>query len=308
MTIKDDFWAQPCEGLEGRYKPVLEASLCSKEKELDAAFPSDYRRLMQQQNGGDVRRSAYYDGEQYYELFVNGAGISPLNDVCHFSLILDRFMEDEEIKAVKESVEHCYLERLIVLSELDGHSLVCLDYGWMQQNSVTDPAVVVFEQDDSTFGYVEVLRVTDFEHFAGGLVYYGYEAESFFLGIASQMPLSEFAGEFGRICDTTFERHQDDRYGWFDFDEYYMGRTDSFIEQRTLFITISPNRHRSGTHLFQNRPQIDFVVKIQPRSDLYTVVHEDISGTVQRLTAQLEQQTDCVTEQLLCPHPFRSVS
>lgn len=305
MAVEKDFWAQPCEGLEGQYAPVTESAICSKEKDLGVAFPSQYRRLMQEQNGGDVRRSSYYDGEQYYQLFVNGGRLSQLNDVCHVTSILALFMTTEEIEEDKMSFEHCCLERLIVLSRLDGHSLLCLDYGWMLQHSVTVPSVIVLEQDsESYFAYVEVLRFECFEQFVEGLTYYGYESESFFLGVASPIPLSELAGELGYICRTTFECRQDDRYGWFNFDEYYIGFTDNFLKQRTLFIVLSPNRHRSGTYLFQNRPEIDFVVKIQPRTDLYTVVHEDISDTVQRLTTQLDQETGCIIEQLLCPHPF----
>jgi hypothetical protein len=214
-------------------------------------------------------------------------------------------MTNEEIENDKQSFDYCYPERLIVISDLDGHGLVCMDYGWTLHNSVKVPAVVVFEQNHrSPFGYVEVLRVADFEEFIGGLVYYGYECKSFFLGVASSSTLSELATKLGQICGTTFELHQDDRYGWFNFDEYYIGSTDDFLKHRTLFLVLSPNRHRSGTYLFQNRPQIDFIVEIQPREDMYKVVYENITSTVHRLAMQLEQETDCITQQLLCPHPF----
>ncbi|MGR8932028.1 MAG: SMI1/KNR4 family protein [Gammaproteobacteria bacterium] len=305
MAEENDFWEQPCEGLEGRYQPVSEAELCDKEQALGIVLPGKYRRLMQLQNGGYVRYSSYYDGEQYHELFINGAKMSPLRDVRGFVSILDCFMSEDEINESADSFEYCYPDRLAVISSLYGHGLICLDYGWLQAHAVTEPAVVVFEQGEGeAYGYIEILRVTNFDQFINGLVYHGYESARFCIGVTAPMTLSRLAEEIGLICGTSFERHDDDCYGWFNFDEYFTGMTGTFLKQRWLYILISPNRFRSGTYLFQNRPQADFIIQIELREGLYSTVYEDISGAVQNLSDQLVQKTGCSAEQLLYPHPF----
>ncbi len=63
--------------------------------------------------------------------------------------------------------EFCFLDRLVILSELDGHTMLCLDYGWLKQHKVDDPAVLVFEDcgfdntPETAFGIHELELTSD---------------------------------------------------------------------------------------------------------------------------------------------------
>lgn len=305
MYSKDDFWLQPSKGFGVYYPIVSETDLSKKEMELGITLPSLYKHFMLQQNGGRVRRSSFFDGNRYHQLFVNDGTLNPLESVCDITEIVGGYMSEKDIDEVKKHSGPCNLDRLVILSDMDGHGVVCLDYGWLQHDLFPIPAVVVLEEDDNgIFGYSEMLRIADFDTLVAGLVYFGSSCERYFLGLSSRLTISEIAEALSEVSGVALKRRDNDWYGRFNFDEYFSGSAESFHASLVLNIMLSPNQHRSGTYLFQNKPEIDFILQVEPRETIYATVSADISDSMIQMAGLLEEKIDCSTTKLLHPHPF----
>lgn len=304
------FWEQPCAGLPDHWFAESTAVLLAKEKELGVKLPDLYKQSMTEQNGGSVRLKTYFDGTDYHQIFGNGCDMAPIAEVRNYTDYLNEHHSRAFIEEAMKLSDFCFLDRLVLISELDGHSLLCLDYGWLKQHKENDPAVVVFEQSaidntaETAFGFMESLRIPSFEKWCKSLVYHGYECDGFFLGISSTMSIDELAGKVDAITGSSLELKTDDRYGWFDFDQYYIGMADTDIEGISHLMVLSPNRFLSGTYRFQQKPDTNFILEVEPRKSLHANIDMDISKSMKKLALEIESKSDCRVEHLLYPHPF----
>ncbi|MDO9399167.1 MAG: SMI1/KNR4 family protein [bacterium] len=311
MTNKNidinEFWIQPSKGfVKEKNQGVTEDTLNKKEQEFGIIFPLLYRQVMKLQNGGYIRKQSF--GIQ--ELFINGAKFESIDRIETFCSFLDGFMSEDEIKETIVKIKYCYPERLIIFSRMDGHSLACFDYGWLQKEAKTDPKIVIFLQDDSNidennFGYEEILRVSDFNEFISRLVYYGYEAESYFIGLSTDLQIDAFVKVLSQTWGGTCEIRKDDHYGWFNFNEWYYLK-EIKLNKADLQIIVSPNQYNSGTFLFQNHPKLNIIIEITPPMDTdiddNSFVNSDTHNAILSMKDQLIEVFDSV-ELLL--YPFR---
>jgi hypothetical protein len=268
----DDFWVQPCEGTgDPRGVGVSESVLREVEARAGIELPASYRALMKLQNGGYVRRRAYYDGREFHQIFINGAEIDSIDpEVSRLPTLLElleSFMSEAEIREAAAQLPAWQPHRLIVISSLAGHGLVGLDYGYRIEKARDQPEVVLFEDDygPAKPGYSEELRVQSFDAFVAGLVYYGYESESFHFGTTTARSLEEVARVLEQAIGLPLMQRTDDRYGWFDFNAYYT--VSHYLDGLGVHSTLSPNQFRSGTRLFQERADVKCIFEIRPKSD-----------------------------------------
>lgn len=308
------FWAQPCAGLPDNWVKESSAVLLAKEKELGLQLPVLYKQLMMQQNGGNVRLKTYFDGKDYHQLFGGGCDLSPIAEVTNYKDFLHSIHAHAYVTEEMKLFEFCFPDRMVLMSDLDGHSLLCLDYGWLKQHADNDPAVVIFEQSvnvntaENAFGYAEASRIASFDKWCNGLVYYGYECEAFFLGISSTLSIDELAKNVEAITESTLKLKTDNRYGWFNFDRYYAGMVDTDDQEIRHQVVLSPNTFLSGTHRFQHRPNTDFILEVEPIKNKVSSIPMDISTSLKNLALELESKAECRVEPLLYPHPFLPAS
>jgi hypothetical protein len=265
-----DFWLQPAHGFTDETCGRTEAELQVQETRLGIRLPETYRALMKLQNGGYLRKRAYPFGENgvMKELFYNGATLEPLEQAHTFRDYLLNFLSDEEIADEIDLKTH-HPDRLIVISRMDGHSCMCLDYGWQQPQPLDTPGLVFFDFETSEGVFADYLTIHSFDRLVADLVYHGYESETYFVGINTVLPLHTVAKQLGERLGVNLSRKTDDHYGWFNFDAWYAGSLDlprhPVPPHRVNFqLTLSPNRHRAGTYLFQNHPDQAYIVEITP--------------------------------------------
>lgn len=306
-----NFWIQPANGFIEDYKPVTDDDICATEKLLGFVFPLSYRKLMLKQNGGYIRRRSYNNGKEPIQLFINGAKFESLNNIDNFQSYLESYLDQGEIDSATSGYPHCCPGRLIIFSGLYGHGFVAFDYGWLQEYPVSksglEPNIVVFEQiDELDLGYKEVLRVKNIETFLANLVYYGYESESYYIGVDSILDQDNLIKIIKNTWGGKFNKYKDDRFGWFNFSYYYIGTIDNIVENLQLFIVVSPNKHQAGTYLFQDNPDLKYIIEIEPRKDTYTTSHENINNDIKKMIKSLGDATGDKIESLLWPYNFES--
>lgn len=140
-------------------------------------LPKLFREQFKVQNGGYPKRDAYRDKshktlvgrpdrfeDDMIGVFMNDSHLSPLDRSYYsFREWLHNIWDDEEIA---EYLPGWDLDKLVIISFMYGHSLLCLDYGYRPGESYAEPQVVCIETDDFT----EEMRVPDYEQFVAGLV------------------------------------------------------------------------------------------------------------------------------------------
>ena len=111
--------------------------------------------------------------------------------------------------------------------------------------------------------FEEYLRISNFDDFVNGLVYYGYESCEYYFGIHSEESLGSIARKLTERLSLKLEEKKDNRHGWFNFSSYYSG--DLRVEENFRFhFTVSPNQFANDTYLFQEHPTLNLVVGIIP--------------------------------------------
>src|SRR5262245_5883416 len=102
-TRLDDFWVQPAKGFARAEAPGLaEAELRAIEERAELALPATYRELMKLQNGGYLRRRTFHRGAELHQIFINGAGVDPVDleapKLAHYRDVLEWCLSVEEIE------------------------------------------------------------------------------------------------------------------------------------------------------------------------------------------------------------------
>lgn len=253
------FWKQPAIGFSDITRGRTEEEICKREEKIGLKFPKTYRDLMKIQNGGSLKKSAFYYNGRCQELFYNGATLDRISETTKgYQNMLDILSEwnDEKELAAFSSTEYNHLERLPIISHMDGHSSMCFDYGWNQKDVKEKPEVCFFNDE-----FKEYLRIETFDEFVEGLVYYGYESCSYHFGIKSDLSISEYVTKLSSTLDFDLRERLDNKHGHFNFKKWYLGKKNIETNLDFQFI-ISPNRFQSGTYLFQETPHLNFVIDI----------------------------------------------
>lgn len=263
----NNFWKQPAKGFDENSRGRTRDEIMAREAQLGLKLPNLYKELMLLQNGGYVKKKGYKSEKYDFSggLLTNGSSIAPLNGLPHFydtfEGVLREFLRPNEIKEWANS-EHCHPERLIVISAMDGHSCLCFDYGWKSEFAFSEPEVCVFDLETASDFPEEVLREKSFEAFVNNLVYSGYECNSSYYSVKYDWEIDELAQYISKKWEVEIDERTDDGYGHFNFDKYYFGLfTDSAGLKYRFWLT--PNQHRAGTFLLQERPDAIYILKIE---------------------------------------------
>jgi hypothetical protein len=260
--MKNDFWVQPSKGFTEKTRGRTEEEILAKEKNIGFRFPALYREHMKLQNGGYIRKRAFIGEDGPAELLYNGAVIDAM-DGTGYNTMQDALMEYLNMEEVLEQLNLPFadLTRLPILSHMYGHSMLCFDYGYKQKEPFAEPQICLFEMEGTL---EERLRVGSYEKLVENMVYYGYESTSYFYGIKSGETLAELAEKLNAQSGTALQKDTSDRYGWFNFNEWYHG-TEETAKGLNLGVVLSPNQFRSGTYLFQDRPEYLHILEIIPK-------------------------------------------
>lgn len=255
------FWKQPAKGFDEETRGRTEEEICLREAQIGFIFPETYRELMKLQNGGFIRKSAFYINGNCKELLYNGATIDKITtkSIGYQTMydVLSEWMTDGELNSLSPT-KYNYLKRLPIISHMDGHAWMCFDYGWFEKDEKSEPEICFFNDQ-----FNEYLRITTFDEFVKGLVYYGYESCEYCFGIYSEDSLGTLSNKIGAALNIQFEEKADNKFGWFNFDKWFSA--DLAIEENHRFqFSLSPNKFLSNTYLFQEHPDLDYVIGIIP--------------------------------------------
>jgi len=263
------FWKQPPNGFTEGTRGRTELEICIREEQIGFKFPESYRELMKLQNGGYLRRSAFYFDGECRELFYNGATIDKITPkpIGYQSMkdVLKEWMELDELNSLSKT-EFNYLNRLPLISHMDGHECMCFDYGWTEKYEKKEPNIVFFNDR-----FEEYLRLSNFEDFVNGLVYYGYESTKYYYGIYSRENIDDIQSKIGRILNLEFDKKSAKNHGWFNFEKWYLGNLEVF-ENHRFSISITPNKFITQTFLFQEHPDLKYVICLTPNKEKFESV------------------------------------
>jgi hypothetical protein len=281
MSIPNNFWISPASGYTPASRGLTEAQIAAIEVRNGFPFPSAYRSLMGQQNGGLLRYSFFQ------ELLVEDfCSLSELDqDLVTFADYIALTCTEEEIA----TLDHCHLNRLIIFA-INGHEVGCFDYGWRSESVVVDPQIVFFGDDGEDILHFSILEtVENFDEFLGEITLPDEVRQKKYLGIESSLDFDSLCADLQEDWQTQFEQKTDDCYGWFDFEKWYYGTVPLFLDDQTLkryaeennvtfqeildwvdrngqtrsiAAKLSPNRHRSGTYLYPDNPELTLVLEI----------------------------------------------
>lgn len=292
------FWKQPAQGFNEESRGRTEEEIKMREEQIGYKFPETYRSLMKLQNGGYIRKSAYYRNGECKELLYNGAVIDRITtQPIGYQTMLDvlsEWKDEDEINSLSPT-EYNYLERLPLISHMDGHQWMCFDYGWTEKEIKNEPNIVFFNDR-----FEEYLRITNFDEFIKGLVYYGYESCEYNFGITTNDSIQKLANQIENKFDIELEEKTDNRYGWFNFKTWYSGNIQLEQDFRFQFI-IAPNKYLSNTYQFQEKPEIDFVVGFIPTKNKFETVPNNSNKYTKVMIGYLEKLGNLKYENLLIP-------
>jgi len=261
-----DIWKQPAKGFTEESKGRTEEQIVQKETEIGFKFPALYREHMKMQNGGYLWKSALSHNGEINELFYNGSTIDPIVNHGGYKTLKDvllEYMDKEELESSSKS-DFLDLDRLPILSHMDGHTMLCFDYGYNVKSEYETPEIVHFELECAENGYEEKLRVKSYDDLINNLVYYGYESTSHFIGLKSEEPIENIAEFINKTLDLKLELKTDDGYGWYNFEKWYYGEL-KINSSLSAHIRLSPNQFLSGTFLIQNNQDTKYVIDIDLR-------------------------------------------
>ncbi len=258
----EDIWIQPAEGFNEENKGRTEEQIREKEALIGFKFPDLYREHLKIQNGGYLRKCAYNDKGNLYLLLYNGATFDPIDDTFYFTLkdVLVEYMNMEELAS---QYDFLYLDRLPILSQMDGHTMLCFDYGYKEESPFEIPEIVYFELEAAENGFEEKLRIKSYDELINNLVY--YESTSYFIGIRSDEPIEGLAEKFFKTFAVKPEEKHDDRYGWYNFDTWFYSEL-KINDKLSIHLRITPNQFRSATFLFQNNKDCRYILDMELRA------------------------------------------
>lgn len=259
----EDIWKQPAKGFTDESIGRTEEQIVQKETEIGFKFPNLYREHMKIQNGGYLWKSALIHNGDVNELLFNGSTIDQIIDHGGYKTLKDvllEYMDKEELESSTES-EFINLERLPILSHMDGHTMLCFDYGYNVESVYEIPEIVHFELECADNGYEEKLRVKSYDNLISKLVYYGYESTSYYVGLKSEESIENIAELINKTFDLQLEQKVDNGYGWYNFEKWYYGEL-KINPTLSAHIRVTPNQFQSKTFLFQNNKDFNYVMDI----------------------------------------------
>jgi hypothetical protein len=285
MPTPKNFWIPPALGYTPSTQGLTESQLDTIESRNGFPFPSAYRSLMRQQNGGTPRYGIL--DESLIEEF------SCLSETTQEFITFEDYMlltcTPEEVSAIAQIFEYCDPKRLIVFTN-SGHSLGCFDYGWRSETIFDEPKILFFSDDGDEFLHFKTIQeIVDFDAFIDQLTLSEEMEEETYIGIESSLDFDTLCAYLEESWNTSFELQTDDRYGWFNFEKWFYGNVPLYLDDQTLAAyaeknnttiaevldwastedrtrlisaTISPNQHRSGTYLYPGNPEVTLVLEI----------------------------------------------
>lgn len=261
-----NIWKQPAKGFTEETQGRTEEQIIQKETEIGFKFPSLYREHMKLQNGGYLWRGALNHNGYVSELFYNGSKIDPIINHHGYKTLKDVLLEYMDIEELENSTKTDYfnLDRLPILSHMDGHTILCFDYGYNTETEYKVPEIVYFELECADNGYEEKLRLKSYDELIDSLVYYGYESTSYYLGIKSNESIEEFSGLIEKIFNIQLKLKTDDGYGWYNYEKWYQGEL-KINSTLSLYFNLTPNKFLSNTYLFQNNTEFNYVIDVDFR-------------------------------------------
>lgn len=285
MAIPRNFWIPPASGYTPASQGLTEDQLVEIEVLNGFSFPSAYRSLMLQQNGGTLRYSIFQ------ELLVEDfCCLSALDrDLVTFEDYMKLTCTEDEITTINHLLECCHLNRLIIFA-VGGHELGCFDYGWRSPTAIVNPQVVFFGDDGEDILHFKILKtIESFDNFLGEITLPNRFDRNRYIGIESSLDFESLCACLQENWQTQFEPKTDDFYGWFNFEKWYRGNVPLFLDDRTIAIyaeetnttfqevldwvdsegrtrliaaILSPNRHRAGTYLYSDNPELTLILEI----------------------------------------------
>jgi hypothetical protein len=285
------FWRQPAQGFTEKTRARTSAELAAFEQAIGIALPQSYRDLLMQQNGGSIWPSTLpgLDADLHFGGIPHGDSIYPLNrfsDYVACTCDLDELFDDG-----RQRPEHFYLDRLIVISGLDGHGCVCLDYGYLQAEPFEQPQVCFFSDDGDEFGHFEQIGPR-FENFDALIATLQLDLKgAIYVGIQSPLGFDALYARLSKLASLALQAHSDDRYGWFNFEQWHSGNIPLALDEvdlqnyadahgetlanvqdwlssrsegpvRRVHAIFSPNQTRAQTYLFAERPDWTMVLEL----------------------------------------------
>jgi SMI1-KNR4 cell-wall len=285
MAIPKNFWIPPAQGYDSSTQGLTESQLNGIESRNGFPFTTAYRSLMQQQNGGTLRYSILQD-LLIEEFSCLSATTQEFVTFADYMLLT---CTQEDISAIGQRVDYCDPKRLIIFAH-SGHAVGCFDYGWKSETVFDNPKIVFFSDDGDEFLQFRTIQdIVDFDRFVDQLPLSDDMEEEIYIGIESSLDFDALCAYLEDIWDSQFELQTDDRYGWFNFEKWFYGNVPLYLDDQTLAAyaeetnttitevldwvstegrrrlisaTISPNLHRSGTHLYPDNPEITLVLEI----------------------------------------------
>lgn len=260
------FWKQPTEEFTEKTRGRTENELLIREKQIGFKLPNTYRELMKIQNGGFIRRSAFEYNGSLQPLIYNGGMIDhiypePFGYENMFD-VLSEWMDEDEIDEVSDT-EFNFLNRLIIISHMDGHSFMCFDYGWKEKEVKAEPEICFFNDD-----FKEYLRLENFDTFVNGLYYYGYESYKYYFGFHGIASIETIKNDLESKLNFKFEKKYTDEPGKLDayrwhanFAKWYQGRLE-IEDDLELSLHLSENKFKSGNFLFQEKKETKVILTI----------------------------------------------
>lgn len=240
-------WDPPVSGFTEESRGRTDRELDAHEARTGVKLPVLYREHMKAQNGGDVRFRAYRQEDFQDGLFLNGEEMAPLEETAN---TLTAFLEGHFGESGMSEALGGNTDRLFILSYMDWHRVLCLDYGQRHTRLLREPQVVLFNLEDMT----EDFRAASYEAFVGGLMYYTDEDSPevlyTLLPAAARASLRETALALEKAWGLHFIlRNEDGRFaGFFPWYSAWGEREGS-----AYHIMLQENRYRAGTRPFPER-------------------------------------------------------
>ncbi len=294
-----NFFKQPAEGFDVHSQGRSAAQLDAFEAKIGFALPSNYRKIMQLQNGGSVRYSQINGVDQ----FSFNSGFRELRlDLDYYIYQFNNYIlatySDEDLLEAKQTLMPFYPERLIIFSDLDGHGTICFDYGYRSEVILETPEVVIIDDDaystdddnKSFLGFAEIARFESFEIFLQNLKIDSENQLEIFIGVVSQVDYKNTIQTLAEHFKMTFKSYEnDDRSGYYNFETWHSGHLPLYLDDQTLriyaennnseyaevlawseeegrtrniYAILSPHQHRSGTYLYQDNPEVNLVIEL----------------------------------------------
>jgi len=260
----ENIWKQPAKGFTDESIGRTEEQIVQKESEIGFKFPTLYREHMKIQNGGYLWKSALIHNGEVNELLHNGSTIDPIIEHGSYKTLKDvllEYMDKEELEN-SSGFEFLDLTRLPILSHMDGHTMLCFDYGYNVENEYKEPQICFFELECADNGFDELLRVKSYDKLINNLVYYGYESNSYYIGLNTQKSIEEIAEIFHNSINLKLDQMDDDGFGWYNFKKWYSGKLN-INKDLILFLRLTPNQFLSNTHLLQNYQEYNYILEIE---------------------------------------------